>query len=69
MKLQLLQLGLSAYALFRALLTGSSVYIGGPEDQIIFLIPIPTGSPQTGKLKAVRMKCHPAKEQLQRIII
>jgi len=59
MKLQLLQLGLAAYTLFRDLLTGSPVCIGDPEDQMTFLIPIPTGSPQTVKLKAIRMKCHP----------
>jgi hypothetical protein len=59
MKLQLLQLSLSAYALFRGLLTGSSVYIPDPDGQNIFLIPIPTGSPQRVKLKAVRMKGHP----------
>lgn len=51
MKLQLLQLYLSAYTLFRDLLTGSSVYIGGPSDRIIFPIPKSIGLPQTVKLK------------------
>lgn len=59
MKLQLLQPGLSAYTLFRDLLTGPSAYIADPDDQIIFPIPIPTGSPQTVKPEAVRIKCHP----------
>jgi hypothetical protein len=59
MKLQLLQLGLAAYTLFRGLITGFPVCIGDPEDQVPFLIPIPTGSPQTVKLKAPRMKYHP----------
>lgn len=56
MKLQLLQLGLAAYTLFRGLMTGSRICIGDPGDQMPFLIPIPTGSPQTVKLKALRMK-------------
>jgi hypothetical protein len=51
MKLQLLQLGLAAYTLFRNLLTGSPFCIGDPGDQMTFFIPIPNGSPQTVNLK------------------
>ncbi|PSL29076.1 hypothetical protein CLV42_107223 [Chitinophaga ginsengisoli] len=59
MKLQLLQLCLSAYALFKALSTGFPVHTEDPDRQPTTPVPIPAGSFQTVDLVPRQIKRHP----------
>jgi len=59
MKLQLLQLRLSAYALFKALSTGFSVHTQGADRQPTSPVPIPAGSFQTVDLMPRQIKRDP----------